>query len=269
PIGTNEIFINKIIDELSSYSINNIILSGGHTLLNIDLYKNVISTIRIKIPKVNLFIYSNGIGFDNEFSKFCNDNNVTIIFIVFSDNTNDVFKITGSKELFVISNNSINIANKNGNQYKISIIANPKNFDYLDKIYNYYKKYKKSIILSEVQSKNSKKNISIYPINSNRIKSPTAEQFFNRKKISECLYQTITIYGDGAIHVCPAIDAEISSSNKDFSEVLGSELLGDYWKKTKDIVSVCKVCEYRYCCSDCNVLQLDNNKHKPRICMSR
>ena len=89
------------------------------------------------------------------------------------------------------------------------------------------------------------------------------------KKRNGCLDRKITIDKHGNIKNCPSLKAEYGNI-RDISikEVLKSEAFQKLWFIHKDQISVCKVCEFRYNCTDCRAFLQDPDDiySKPSKC---
>lgn len=69
---------------------------------------------------------------------------------------------------------------------------------------------------------------------------------------NSCLYKKIGIDKDGGIKNCPAMN-ECFGNIKDVTleDAINHQNFKKYWNVTKDHIEVCKVCEFRYICTDC------------------
>lgn len=101
------------------------------------------------------------------------------------------------------------------------------------------------------------------------IKPKDVTDFMENKLFNSCLNRKISIDTDGNIKNCP-------SMKKSFGNILDESLIKvseniDFQKKwsiNKDLVEVCKDCEYRYVCSDCRAYTKNpsNEYSKPLKC---
>ena len=80
------------------------------------------------------------------------------------------------------------------------------------------------------------------------------ESFTEAKNHNSCLNRKISIDVDGNIKNCPSM-AQSFGNIKDttLQEALEHPDFKKYWNVTKDQISVCKDCEFRYICTDCRV----------------
>lgn len=84
-----------------------------------------------------------------------------------------------------------------------------------------------------------------------------------------CLNKKISIAADGRIKKCPALSESFGFSNEaSLIEVLEKDEFNKYDRIHKDMISVCKDCEFRYMCTDCRAFTVDPNDmySKPAKC---
>ncbi len=96
-----------------------------------------------------------------------------------------------------------------------------------------------------------------------------AQNFTENLHFNSCLNRKVGIDIDGNIKNCPS--SKISYGNiKDNSllEAIENKTFKNYWGINKDLIDVCRVCEFRYICSDCRVyIENENNLYsKPAKC---
>jgi SPASM domain peptide maturase of grasp-with-spasm system len=88
-------------------------------------------------------------------------------------------------------------------------------------------------------------------------------------KRNGCLDRKITIDKEGNIKNCPSMKKNYGNiRNISIKEVIETEDFQKLWFINKDQISVCKVCEYRYNCTDCRafLVDQDNLYSKPLKC---
>jgi len=95
------------------------------------------------------------------------------------------------------------------------------------------------------------------------------QNFTENLNFNSCLNQKVGIDINGNIKNCPS--SRMSYGNvKDNSliEVIENKTFKKYWGINKDQIDVCKICEFRYICSDCRVyIENENNIYsKPAKC---
>lgn len=99
------------------------------------------------------------------------------------------------------------------------------------------------------------------------------ESFTESLNHNSCLHKKITIDKEGNIKNCPAMTQNFGNiHNSSLDEALNHPDFKKYWNVTKDLISVCKDCEFRHICTDCrafteqNYFQKDLDLSKPLKC---
>lgn len=95
------------------------------------------------------------------------------------------------------------------------------------------------------------------------------ETFTESLKFNSCLNKKIGIDKDGNIKNCPSMKKSFGNiSDTKLNDVIYREEFSQVWNYKKDLISVCKDCEFRHVCTDCRAF-LDNpedNFSKPLKC---
>ena len=89
------------------------------------------------------------------------------------------------------------------------------------------------------------------------------------KKNNGCLSKKITFDKFGNIKNCPSMKKTFGNIlDVKFDKVINNEMFKELWNITKDEISVCKNCEFRYNCTDCRSFLIDYNDiySKPLKC---
>uniref|UniRef100_UPI0040497DE8 grasp-with-spasm system SPASM domain peptide maturase n=1 Tax=Fulvivirga sp. TaxID=1931237 RepID=UPI0040497DE8 len=98
---------------------------------------------------------------------------------------------------------------------------------------------------------------------------PNVSLFTESLKFNNCLNKKISIAENGAIKNCPSMkDSYGELGQVSLESVLDIQGFKATWGIHKDLISVCKDCEYRYICSDCRAYIIDSNDpySKPLKC---
>ncbi len=107
-------------------------------------------------------------------------------------------------------------------------------------------------------------NISPYYFNSNY------SSFFEAKVSNSCLNKKLSIDQHGYVKNCPSMRTNYGHYDQisDLKSLLNDSAFKDLWKITKDDITICKDCEFRYICHDCRVfVQGENDRYsKPSKC---
>lgn len=89
----------------------------------------------------------------------------------------------------------------------------------------------------------------------------TMHDFFNAMFWNSCWAGKVAVTANGNVIPCIFARDFVVGSIKEqgLSSILRSDALMSYWKITKDHISVCKDCEYRYACHDCRPLAISDS----------
>lgn len=90
--------------------------------------------------------------------------------------------------------------------------------------------------------------------------------FTEAQKYNSCLNRKIGIDKDGFIKNCPTSEKSYGQVDTiSLSKVVKSRSFKNLWSINKDMISICKDCEFRYICTDCRVV-VENKFSKPLKC---
>lgn len=96
---------------------------------------------------------------------------------------------------------------------------------------------------------------------------PNANLFSELQTFNGCLNRKVSIRADGEICNCPSMRTTYGKDLQAMGQVISSVAFQKSWRINKDQVSDCKVCEYRYVCTDCRAyLGSDYSMRKPARC---
>lgn len=92
--------------------------------------------------------------------------------------------------------------------------------------------------------------------------------YFESKKFNSCLYQKVAIDRNGNIKNCLFSDKVYGNVElNSIKSIITTKEFQELWNVTKDSVSVCKECEFRYVCPDCRFFTIDGEPlAKPKYC---
>ncbi|VTR36674.1 grasp-with-spasm system SPASM domain peptide maturase [Sphingobacterium thalpophilum] len=87
-------------------------------------------------------------------------------------------------------------------------------------------------------------------------------------KYNTCLNRKISIDESGEIKNCPSLNSSYGNlKNVRLEEVVFNDDFRKMWEVNKDIISVCRDCEFRYICLDCRAFTHGSNIYgKPEKC---
>jgi SPASM domain peptide maturase of grasp-with-spasm system len=98
---------------------------------------------------------------------------------------------------------------------------------------------------------------------------PSVGTFFEAKSFNGCLNRKISIDASGNIRNCPSMkDSYGNVRNSSLLDAVHAVGFKDKWGVSKDHISVCRDCEFRYACSDCRAYleNPDDGFSKPLKC---
>jgi len=81
---------------------------------------------------------------------------------------------------------------------------------------------------------------------------PAVENFFEAKSFNGCLNRKISVDAAGNIRNCPSMkDSYGNVRDNSLLEAVHAAGFKEKWGISKDHISICRDCEFRYACSDC------------------
>lgn len=87
---------------------------------------------------------------------------------------------------------------------------------------------------------------------------------------NSCLNMKISIDKDGNIRNCPAMPLSYGNiKDTTLEEALNKPGFKKYWNLTKDLIEVCKDCEFRYICTDCRAFTERTHTNKDGLDTSK
>jgi SPASM domain peptide maturase of grasp-with-spasm system len=106
-------------------------------------------------------------------------------------------------------------------------------------------------------------------INFDNLVFDSIESHRRLKKTNGCLDKKISIDRFGNIKNCPSMRAAYGNiRDNQLSDIIKKEEFKKFWHITKDQISICNVCEFRYNCTDCRAFLQDSDDlySKPLKC---
>jgi SPASM domain peptide maturase of grasp-with-spasm system len=102
---------------------------------------------------------------------------------------------------------------------------------------------------------------------------PNLRTYLSAKSCNSCLHKKISIDVNGNIKNCPSMPQSFGNiKDTTLEEALNHPDFKKYWNITKDMIEVCKDCEFRHICTDCRAyterthFQEDIDLSKPLKC---
>lgn len=94
------------------------------------------------------------------------------------------------------------------------------------------------------------------------------QSFMESQYYNSCLNRKLSLDVNGEVKNCPSLVesyGNIQDEELDIEEVVSFPGFQEKWNIAKDSISICRVCEFRYMCSDCRAF-LENVFDKPIKC---
>ena len=253
--------VDLIFDQLSYSGFTVFRLIGGEPLL----YKKIVKTLISKLSTIKnsqIELYTNGLLLTNEILAFFKDYDVKLAIGIFGATDVECANITGSKNILIKQKKIINLVQTSGVACRFSITRTETNSsaskEQLSSIYNFPVE-----LLRQDRVKNigrSTSSIAFQNSSSQRInKSHFAHKFpssFIQGNISgghSCYKNKICITASLDVHPC------VMERSIVYGSLLSAPLVdvlkagNPYMGASKNLVSTCRDCEYRYACFDCRV----------------
>jgi SPASM domain peptide maturase of grasp-with-spasm system len=95
------------------------------------------------------------------------------------------------------------------------------------------------------------------------------KNFTESRQYNSCLNKKISINVNGEIKNCPSMKSDFGNIfNTSLANVCASDSFKSLWNISKDEISICKDCEFRYICTDCRAYTVDSDDElsKPSKC---
>lgn len=99
--------------------------------------------------------------------------------------------------------------------------------------------------------------------------SPNIQFLTEAKVANSCLSKKISVDKYGKIKNCPSMSFDYGSVDvENIRDCIDKDNFKDMWNVTKDQISICKDCEFRYICHDCRAYRENENDlfSKPLKC---
>lgn len=255
-----------IINQLKAYHPKTIVLIGGEPLLYEELV-DLIKCIKEEIENIVLVLYSNLTFLNNEIINAIKEYDVKIVTSIYADNENIHDSITTHKGSFIKTTTNIECLKANGVDVRANTVVMRNNQDVIESTIKYIKKLTDKLpkideirntderLNSLLPDKRLKKNTitSIHDIN-----KPTKKRIQKAVSGNSCWQGKINISYDGYVSPCimqsPETLKKYNLQTATLKNVIDEYLISNYWELSKDKVTTCDVCEFRYLCNDCRPL---------------
>lgn len=270
-----------VINQLKEFKPKNIILIGGEPLLFKDIIK-LIEYIRSECTDSRIILYSNLTLLTEKLEECILNNEVKVSTSIYSHDAEIHDKITGKKGSFdKTTSNLIRLRNLNVDVKANSVIMkynHQQMSDIKDYIFKITGKYGNMDVIRDIGSTKEGLLPTEFSKKCSRVKNKAdfklinEGQFFRNYSGNSCWQGKINITSDGNISPCIMGSSLLNKSynvrTHTLEKIINNYITPEFWALSKDYVEVCKDCEYRYVCSDCRPMCIqDGNKYlKDRLC---
>lgn len=251
----------QIIRDLDVFNCKEIVLIGGEPTLEKKLLKEMINDIlNTKIKKIRVKTNLTT-DIDNLLLTLKNER-IIVDTTIFSNTKKTNEEITNKRDTFYtwIKNAEKIIANNISLEVNIEVLK--KNEDQINQTITFLKELGvKKIIRKFIYSNNPEiwpdKYSSHMIFDESKISGVKKDEFFYNRERNPCWYGKLAVTFDGFILPCIMARNHIIAhiDHKSVKEVMIEKLPLAFWTITKDKITFCKDCEFRYSCSDCRPIQ--------------
>ncbi len=256
-----------IIKSVNFLGCNNLLFTGGEPLLKKDDLISLINYSK-KLGVQNIKVFTNGLLLDQDFIGVFKENGVKPIIQVYSHLgkiTDSITRTPGAHDKIF---KNIHKLKQAGLSFKFSLIMLKKYSKHYDETMTFLNKFnpesieKHLIYPSNTNGRGEKIDDftgNLYKKNMNQIfaGSMKKERFYPNCLFNSCWYGKLAFTETGNMLPCPMARKEIigNVNEKSFWEMTTAAEVGKYWNIRRDMIAICKDCEYRYFCSDCRPLE--------------
>ena len=215
-------------------------------------------------------IFTNATLLTDEIIDFLAENKIHIATTIYADNPEIHDKITQNKGSFVKTIAAIEKICKKNIPLRIASILMKQNEHESEKIMNLCKKFGVEVMPPDIirpTGRGENQNLLPADISSKTIQPPfyiSETDFKIAQKCHPCLAGKLAITPNGDVFPCIFARNQLLGNilHTSLNDLLASQTLQTCWKTTKDQITKCKDCEYRYACVDCRPLAQNlNAKH--------
>ena len=238
----DEEYLFKFIDRVNIIGYNIINMVGGDLFYNKNLLKRILENIGNNQHVINIFWGVNDIN--EEIFILLKKYNVNLFVQIidselYSDKLNNLFQYI---KRFKIKSSAIIVSENRA-------IA-----DQYDEIKAYYVDYPISWHLNFIFKKKDSEKFKDVFMETMPIQTSIRE-YLQKKMYNSCLYGSIVLNEDGSITTCPRMPQFKLGTVFDISDAFKFENYEKYWRLTKEKISKCNDCKFRYVCNDCRFIQ--------------
>lgn len=261
----SDIFEN-IADKFSDFYIKNIIFVGLNSEQSFQKMQYLKKNIHTHNGDVKTILITNSSWMNDTVIDYCLKNKIIVNFTLLGNSKEAYKKICGNSNLFDHICYSIDKLDKCNGKYYITVLAKSSEINNILDFADIKEWHIDDI--SEIICDSHFRTIPNYDERKKREKI----NYFKNKNNHNCLNRTLAIDIHGNVRPCPEIDIVLGNVVKNsLSEIFRIGNVDKWWKMTKDDISICNNCIYRYGCEDCGFVELacmENEKLAKKICIN-
>lgn len=259
--------IDDVLEQLITLEVKELIIRGGEPLLEKELLKHILNSLKEKKANIKITIVTPGTGMsiDEILNLYELNENICLNIVFFGAGENKYEQIMGSPDIYKRQCKLVDEIKKHSLKFTITNIVDSNVSNDVEGIINHIKKswnVVPSIVevvdlnCNECKLSNVKINVKFLAEMINN------EEFFFRQEYNTCLYGKFSIDLNGDIYPCPHIKSKIGSLiENSLPSILSNEKLYEYWRLNKNRISNCRECSMKIFCSDCSVFEVDAELH--------
>lgn len=257
----------KEITRIGRLWIDEFVISGGNPFMQKEKLKRYISFIKTNALESKISIIFNGCNLDDEMIDFLHKNKIGLVFSIIGYDQKSYMEVGKDEKAFdEICRNIIKCREKKLECCAVITAVREKT----DKIKEYVRNMKLELIsISELYIDRE----DVLPLlEFNKRKNFVASKYEYNQKYNSCLMGKLALTANGIVKACPMMDENLADLKFQKIDKIFQEMLIDkYWRHTKNNVSLCKNCPYKYSCEDCTVIEtaIQNKKLKAKILCDR
>lgn len=260
--------LDLVLDELLHFNIANVFFVGGNPLRQPDLLLHAVGRLRQKTPPVNAIIITNGAGATPPFLDEIATTGAKFYFVMLGNSPEEYGRVSGMEQGFADFVNGVTGCQQRGIPFAVSIVVRPETSSRLAE----RKKWAQQLGASHVffaERITRSGDGAVFPLKvlaatgPARVKGVNAQQFYARREFNACLNHNIALAADRSVRPCPMIQGKDWGHLETASlrDIFMSRQHEAYWQLTKDAISDCRHCEFRYACIDCVAVDLQVDNH--------
>lgn len=253
--------LKNVLYEAKIFDIKKIQIIGGDPFIVGDRLRKLIIFIRENnIPSID--IHSNGILITQSWISFLSKYRVSLTIPVYSNDENQHDYISKTKGSYIKIIRNIVELNRNNIKLNAILYLSNQNVNDIKKIYDYYRFLGCNIIkIKYIYPQTNNKTIrrhfmSLYNKNM-PIRKIDKYPLLNKKNYNPCLQGCVGITSSGDVVPCNLAREHVIGNifRESFREIIKNGKIDVYWRSDKNMIYPCNICEFRYLCSDCFILE--------------